>query len=149
MKSAFDVILNKNVPRSTITNAEMLGAYCDRLLKTGSGDTRSDEQTERMLKDIVQLFSYLQDKDFFGEIHKNYLAKRLLNNRSKSDDLEKSMIGHLKIECGAQFTQPLEVRDRVSNEHPSSVVLEQIHLVQSLTVLHFPPSLPMRLYRGC
>ncbi len=51
---------------------------------------------------------YLQDKDFFGEIHKNFLAKRLLNNRSKSDDLEKSMIGHLKIECGAQFTQPLE-----------------------------------------
>lgn len=108
MKSAFDVVLNKEVPKAQITNAEMLGAYCDRLLKTGSGDTLSEEQTEKMLKDIVQLFSYLQDKDFFAEIHKNFLAKRLLNNRSKSDDLEKSMIGHLKLECGAQFTQPLE-----------------------------------------
>ena len=65
----------------------------------------------------MQLFSYLQDKDFFAEIHKNFLAKRLLNNRSKSYDLEKSMIGHLKIECGAQFTQPLEVRF-----HPVGVV---------------------------
>jgi len=108
MKSAFDVIINKNVPKATLTTAEMLGAYCDRLLKTGYGDTVSDEQIESKLKDIVQLFSYLQDKDFFAEIHKNYLAKRLLNSRSKSDDLEKSMIGHLKIECGSQFTQPLE-----------------------------------------
>ena len=60
MKNSFDLILNKVVPKSTISNAEMLGAYCDRLLKTGSGDTLSDEQTEKLLKEIVQLFSYLQ-----------------------------------------------------------------------------------------
>ena len=66
-----------------------------------------------VVADVRSCLVLAQDKDFFGEIHKNFLAKRLLNNRSKSDDLEKSMIGHLKIECGAQFTQPLEVRECV------------------------------------
>jgi cullin 1 len=47
---------------------------------------------------------YLHDKDLFAEIYRNQLAKRLLNQRSSSDDWEKLMIGKLKHRCGAQFT---------------------------------------------
>jgi len=36
------------------------------------------------------------------------LAKRLLLNKSASDDLEKNMITKLKTECGCQFTSKLE-----------------------------------------
>ena len=35
-------------------------------------------------------------------------AKRLLNQRSASDDMEKLMLGKLKLRCGAQFTGKME-----------------------------------------
>jgi hypothetical protein len=44
----------------------------------------------------VQLFSFLTDKDLFAEIYRNQLAKRLLNQRSASDDSERLMIGTLR-----------------------------------------------------
>jgi cullin 1 len=56
----------------------------------------------------VQLFSYLTDKDLFAEIYRNQLAKRLLNQRSTSDDAEKLMIAKLKMQCGTQFTSKME-----------------------------------------
>lgn len=43
-------------------------------------------------------------KDLFAEIYRNQLSKRLLNQRSASDDMERVMIGKLKLRCGAQFT---------------------------------------------
>ena len=59
---------------------------------------------EAFLEKTVQLFSYLTDKDLFAEIYRNQLAKRLLNQRSASDDAERLMIGKLKLRCGSQFT---------------------------------------------
>ena len=56
----------------------------------------------------MQMFSYLNDKDVFNEIYRNQLAKRLLNQRSASDEHERMMIGKLKLKCGAQFTSKLE-----------------------------------------
>lgn len=105
LKDAFEVFINKDVGKCT--NAQMLSTYCDRVLKTG-GEKMTDDQIEKNLDDVVQLFSYLTDKDFFVEIYRNQLARRLLNKRSKSDDAEKSMIQKLKLRCGAQFTGPLE-----------------------------------------
>lgn len=105
MKEAFEVFLNNNV--GDHTNAEMLASYCDRFLKTG-GERMTEEQVEQELEKVVQLFTYLQDKDLFAEIYRNLLAKRLLNKRSASDDAEKSMISMLKLRCGSQFTQKME-----------------------------------------
>jgi cullin 1 len=45
----------------------------------------------------VQIFSYLTEKDLFSEIYRNLLARRLLYQRSSSDEMEKFMIGKLKI----------------------------------------------------
>jgi cullin 1 len=50
----------------------------------------------------------LNDKDLFSDIYRNLLAKRLLNQKSANDDAEKSMIGKLKLKCGAQFTSKME-----------------------------------------
>jgi cullin 1 len=36
------------------------------------------------------------------------LARRLLNQRSSSDDMERLMISKLKSKCGAQFTAKME-----------------------------------------
>lgn len=60
------------------------------------------------ISQTVQLFAYLTDKDLFAEIYRNQLAKRLLNQKSASDDMERVMIGKLKMKCGAQFTTKME-----------------------------------------
>jgi cullin 3 len=54
------------------------------------------------------LFRYLEEKDVFERYYKQHLAKRLLLNKSASDDAEKNMISRLKTECGCQFTCKLE-----------------------------------------
>ena len=52
---------------------------------------------ELQLEKVVQLFTYLQDKDLFAEIYRNLLAKRLLNKRSASDDARKMHDFHAQI----------------------------------------------------
>lgn len=105
LKDAFDNFVNKNV--GTYTNAEFMSTYCDRVLKSG-GEKLSEAEVEETIEKVVQLFSYLTDKDVFVEIYRNQLAKRLLNQRSTSADAEKIMIAKLKMQCGTQFTTKLE-----------------------------------------
>jgi len=106
LKKAFETTMNNDVSKKVV-NAEYLAAFCDRLLKKG-GEKLSDSQVETKLTQIVQLFSYLNDKDLFSDIYRNLLSKRLLNQKSANDDAEKSMIGKLKLKCGAQFTSKME-----------------------------------------
>jgi cullin 1 len=105
LKEAFVEFTNRDVGK--FTNAELMSSFCDRILKSG-GEKLSDEDVESYLEKTVQLFSYLTDKDLFAEIYRNQLAKRLLNQRSASDDAERLMIGKLKLRCGSQFTGKME-----------------------------------------
>merc|ERR1712226_372250 len=105
LKDAFCEIINRNV--GNYTNAELMSTFCDRILKSG-GEKLNDSEVEEHLDRIVQLFSYLTDKDLFAEIYRNQLAKRLLNQRSTSDDAEKVMIAKLKMQCGTHFTSKME-----------------------------------------
>ena len=105
LKDAFVTVMNAEV--CEYTNAELLSTYCDRILKAG-GDKLSEEEVEINMERAVELFTYIEDKDFFGEVFRNQLAKRLLNQKSASDDLEKSMISKLKAQVGTQFTSKME-----------------------------------------
>ncbi len=105
LKDAFVDFVNKDV--GNFTNAEFMSTYCDRVLKSG-GEKLSETEVEESLEKVVQLFSYLTEKDRFVEIYRNQLAKRLLNQRSASPDTEKIMISKLKMQCGTQFTAKLE-----------------------------------------
>ncbi|GAX29145.1 cullin 1 [Fistulifera solaris] len=104
LKNAFVEVMNTNVGQ--FTNAELMSTYCDRILKSG-GEKLSEAEIEESLDKIVQLFTYLTDKDMFAEIYRNQLAKRLLASRS-SEDAEKLMIAKLKVQCGTQFTSKME-----------------------------------------
>jgi cullin 3 len=53
---------------------------------------------------------FLADKDIFENFYRSHLAKRLLNAKSASDEIEKIMIAKLKSECGQQFTSKMEVK---------------------------------------
>jgi len=105
LKNSFEEIVNNDV--GNFSNAELMSTFCDRILKSG-GDKLSETEVEQSLDRIVQLFSFLNDKDLFAEIYRNQLAKRLLNQRSASDDAEKAMIAKLKVQCGTQFTSKME-----------------------------------------
>lgn len=67
--------------------------YSPRMLVGYNDSPPCTHQVEEYLAKVVQLFSYLTDKDLFAEIYRNQLAKRLLNQRSASDDMERLMIG--------------------------------------------------------
>ena len=69
---------------------------------------QTEEELEALLDSVLILFRFLSGKDVFEAFYKKDLAKRLLLHRSASVDAEKSMLGKLKGECGAQFTSKME-----------------------------------------
>eukprot|EP00871_Galdieria_phlegrea_P003715 jgi/Galph1/4344/GphlegSOOS_G3022.1 len=107
VKEAFESFLNQ--PLGSASFAEILSNYCDSLLKVG-GEARdlSETQIEERLDQAIKLFSYLSEKDLFGEFYRKQLSKRLLFQRSLSEDLERSFITKLKMTCGSQYTSKLE-----------------------------------------
>lgn len=85
------------------------------VLNGGYNDDDVCAQVEEYLAKVVQLFSYLTDKDLFAEIYRNQLARRLLNSRSASDDMERLMIGGFFIWLCAMYSfLPLVVLLRVA-----------------------------------
>merc|ERR1711959_136446 len=105
LKEAFETALNRELGKYSF--AALMSSFCDRILKK-SGERLSDDAVEILLGKMVELFSFLTDKDLFAEIYRNQLSKRLLSETSASEDAEKSMIQKLKMKCGAQFTSKLE-----------------------------------------
>ncbi|KAK9732144.1 Cullin family [Popillia japonica] len=98
----FEHFLNLN-PKSP----EYLSLFIDDKLKKGVKGM-SEQDIENVLDKSMVLFRFLQEKDVFERYYKQHLAKRLLLNKSVSDDWEKNMISKLKTECGCQFTSKLE-----------------------------------------
>lgn len=105
LSEAFEAVANRPVGKST--TAELLATYADRLLRKG-GTRMLEQELQGMLDKVVRLFSYLTDKDLFSEVYRKQLARRLLTGRSASLDAETSMIGKLKLRCGAHYTSKLE-----------------------------------------
>merc|ERR1719474_2548649 len=98
----FEYFLNLNT-----RSPEFLSLFIDDKLKKGVKGL-SDVEVESVLDKSMILFRFLQEKDQFEEYYKRHLARRLLNQKSASDDSEKMMISKLKSECGCQFTSKLE-----------------------------------------
>ncbi|CAK4609205.1 hypothetical protein AeMF1_020873 [Aphanomyces euteiches] len=152
LKEAFVDFVNKDVGKDC--SAKLMSTFCDRILKSG-GEKLSDEQVEEYLEKVVQVFSYLTDKDLFAEIYRNQLAKRLLNQRSSSDDAEVLMISKLKLRCGAQFTGKMEgmLNDlAIGGDHQAEFeAFQKNHQgpiefgVQVLTTGHWPSYQPLQI----
>ncbi|EDX05113.1 GD21965 [Drosophila simulans] len=102
ISSDFEHFLNLNNK-----SPEYLSLFIDDKLKKG-GKGMSEQEIESILDKTMVLFRFLLEKDVFERYYKTHLAKRLLLNKSVSDDFEKNMISKLKTECGCQFTSKLE-----------------------------------------
>lgn len=87
--------------------AEILGCHTDSVLRK-NGLKVPHDQFETHLERVVMLFSHLTDKDIFIESFKNFLARRLLCEKSESIDYEKSIVTKLKVNCGRQVTDSIE-----------------------------------------
>eukprot|EP01127_Copromyxa_protea_P005350 TRINITY_DN15293_c0_g1_i1.p1 TRINITY_DN15293_c0_g1~~TRINITY_DN15293_c0_g1_i1.p1 ORF type:complete len:736 (-),score=141.66 TRINITY_DN15293_c0_g1_i1:66-2273(-) len=101
LNNAFEHFINLN-PRSP----EYISLFIDERLRKGLKG--SEEETETILDKVMTLFRFISEKDVFEKYYKQHLARRLLLNRSISDDAERNMISKLKTECGYQFTSKLE-----------------------------------------
>ncbi|KAH7517108.1 hypothetical protein FEM48_Zijuj09G0027400 [Ziziphus jujuba var. spinosa] len=106
LKEAFEIFCNKVVAGSS--SAELLAAFCDNILKKGGSEKLSDEAIEETLEKVVKLLAYISDKDLFAEFYRKKLARRLLFDRSASEEHEKCILTKLKQQCGGQFTSKME-----------------------------------------
>ena len=57
----------------------------------------TEQEIEAVLDKSMVLFRFLEEKDVFERYYKQHLARRLLLNKSVSDDSEKNMISKLKV----------------------------------------------------
>ena len=107
MKDAFERFVNEQV--GEISTAQLFANFCDSLLNsTGIGSKMSENEVEAQLEKLVKLFTYLSEKDVFQEFCRKQLAKRLLHEKSHSDDAERFLISKLKQGVGIHATSKLE-----------------------------------------
>lgn len=133
LREAFSDFMNdrraSSSESSTAKIGEMIAKYIDMLLRGGLKalpralltDTKEtqdadtdmhltdeDGELNRQLDRAVALFRFVEGKDAFEAFYKRDLARRLLMDRSASQDAERMMLSKLKGECGASFTHNLE-----------------------------------------
>lgn len=107
MKEAFERFVNEQV--GDASTAQLFATFCDSLLNSGGVGAKMNEvDIEMQLEKLVKLFTYLSEKDVYQEFCRKQLAKRLLLDRSHSDDAERYLISKLKQSCGSHFTSKLE-----------------------------------------
>ncbi|KAG6909083.1 hypothetical protein DXG01_002064 [Tephrocybe rancida] len=82
--------------------AEMIAKYLDRTMRKGQG-VSTDAEFEGLLDSALALYRYTDDKDVFRTFYHRSLAKRLLLQKSASDDFEVAMLKKLKEQYDPEF----------------------------------------------
>lgn len=90
-------------PRSS----EYVSLFIDENLKHGIKG-KTEAEVDVVLDKAITLLRYIQDKDMFERYYKKHLARRLLQSKSESADVEKQMLSRMKMEIGNYFTTKLE-----------------------------------------
>lgn len=75
--------------------AESIAKHLDRLMRRGQREL-SDAEFDALLDSVLVLYRYTDDKDVFRTFYHRALARRLLLERSASDDFEKAVLKKLK-----------------------------------------------------
>ncbi|KIM50910.1 hypothetical protein SCLCIDRAFT_12255 [Scleroderma citrinum Foug A] len=82
--------------------AELIAKHLDRLMRRGQRDM-SDGDFDALLDSVLALYRYTDDKDVFRTFYHRALARRLLLERSASDDFERAMLKKLKEQYDPEF----------------------------------------------
>ncbi|KAF2640039.1 Cullin-domain-containing protein [Massarina eburnea CBS 473.64] len=102
-RSFADFINSPTFPRSS----EYISLFIDENMKKGIKG-KTEAEIDLVLEKAITLLRYVQDKDLFERYYKKHLCRRLLMNKSISNEVEKQMISKMKIELGNNFTAKLE-----------------------------------------
>jgi cullin 3 len=102
-RSFADFINSSSFPRSS----EYISLFIDENMKKGIKG-KTEAEIDAVLEKAIILLRYVQDKDLFERYYKKHLCRRLLMNKSISNEVEKQMISKMKIELGNNFTLKLE-----------------------------------------
>lgn len=70
-------------------------------------EVAAEDETARLLDNVVRLLHLVDDKDVFEEAHKAKLAKRLLTT-TPNDELERAFLGKLARLVGSPFVRKFE-----------------------------------------
>ena len=92
LKDAFSVFCNQpvTIKNHPTTTAELMSNYVDGVMR--NVDKLSDADSEIALGRLVDLFSYLHDKDQFAMFHRIQLSRRLLVATAYKEELGLSII---------------------------------------------------------
>ncbi|KAJ3485804.1 hypothetical protein NLI96_g4680 [Meripilus lineatus] len=82
--------------------AELLAKHLDKALRKGQ-QGKKDADFEKELDAVLGLYRFTEDKDVFRTFYHRALAKRLLLEKSASDDIEKSLLKKLKELYDSEF----------------------------------------------
>jgi cullin 3 len=102
-RSFTEFINSVSFPRSS----EYISLFIDENMKKGIKG-KTETEIDAVLEKAIILLRYVQDKDLFERYYKKHLCRRLLMNKSISNEVEKQMISKMKIELGNNFTLKLE-----------------------------------------
>ncbi|KAL1427485.1 hypothetical protein MTO96_017199 [Rhipicephalus appendiculatus] len=100
--TGFECILS-----NTRKSPEYLSAFIDDMMRKGIR-TMTKQETHQLLDKVMAIFRSLQEKDLFERYYKQHLAKRLLLNKSASDEAERTMVAKLRNEAGCLFTSKMD-----------------------------------------
>lgn len=86
---------------------EFLSLYLDDHLRKNTG-AAADAEREAVQERTMTVFRFVHEKDVFERYYKLHLTRRLLQQRTVSDDAERSMVAKLKVECGHGYVQKMQ-----------------------------------------
>lgn len=98
-----DFINSTSFPRSS----ENISLFIDENMKKGIKG-KTEMEIDQVLDKAITLIKYVQDKDLFERYYKKHLCRRLIMNKSVSNEVEKQMIEKMKQELGPSFTSKLD-----------------------------------------
>eukprot|EP01006_Ploeotia_vitrea_P053525 TRINITY_DN67797_c1_g2_i10.p1 TRINITY_DN67797_c1_g2~~TRINITY_DN67797_c1_g2_i10.p1 ORF type:complete len:766 (-),score=104.49 TRINITY_DN67797_c1_g2_i10:984-3281(-) len=109
-KQAFIVFFNEKLPRAGktsttsgekkeehVTTAELLSLYCNHIIK--GQKTTNEMDAVKLLESIVELASYITERDLFFEYYRRHMSRRLL---AKNEDTyaDQQLVSKLKERFG-------------------------------------------------
>lgn len=107
LDKAFRDIMNQNSGKFNIPR--LLNYYLDNIIKGKEKDVSTEDEIDEVLHRLVNLFSYLQDKDEFFEYFRKSLCKRLLSKgKQYNENAEKTFLSKLKAQSGDAAIRKLQ-----------------------------------------
>lgn len=91
-------------PKGASKTPDILAKYADMFIKSSGKET---ETFDMNVDNLMIIFKFVDEKDAFEEHYRRMLAKRLINNTSKSEELEESVIKLLQKQNSMEYTSKI------------------------------------------